>query len=211
MKSYRLAAFIAAAGCSLALSGCGTESEPARQGHRLSIAEAQRIRMQASQPTNPNGRFGRGSTDGAVKAVMGRADDEQTMHDGRTVWYYRSSAVTFRKGRVVEWADYSRTLKTHGPGDVLSRPQDSNPGRSDGNLTAGRSLHAPPGIVANSPAPASRGSGATNPEIRYVDTYRRSDGRTVQGHYRTRADSNTRNNFSSSGNVNPTNGRRGYR
>ncbi len=43
----------------------------------------------------------------------------------------------------------------------------------------------------------------------YVNGYTRSDGTHVQGHYRSEADGNPYNNYSTQGNVNPYTGRMG--
>lgn len=43
----------------------------------------------------------------------------------------------------------------------------------------------------------------------YVNGYTRKDGTHVQGHYRTRPDSNPYNNYSTEGNVNPYTGKSG--
>lgn len=44
----------------------------------------------------------------------------------------------------------------------------------------------------------------------YVDPYIRSDGTVVQGHYRSRPNSTTLDNYSHKGNINPYTGKRGY-
>ncbi len=140
-----------------------------------------------------------------VAAVMGDPDDSHEKSDGRLVWYYRGSAVTFKRGKVAEWADFSKCLKTRGRGDARLVSTDAS---EEGDSRGGG---VPAGLVGVGSSPASRGSGATNPSIEYVESHSRSDGRRVQGYYRTRGDSSSTNNFSSRGNVNPMTGRRGYR
>ena len=44
----------------------------------------------------------------------------------------------------------------------------------------------------------------------WVDSYTRSDGTYVQGHYRSSPDGNPYNNYSTKGNTNPYTGRKGY-
>lgn len=136
---------------------------------------------------------------------MGSPDNLLEKSNGSLVWYYRSSAVSFRNGKVTEWLDFSNVLKTRGPGDarIASKKEEE--------MGEGRALYAPAGIVGAGSLSSSRSSGATNPSIQYVDSYTRADGSSVQGHYRTRSDSSSTNNFSSRGNVNPMTGRRGYR
>jgi len=43
----------------------------------------------------------------------------------------------------------------------------------------------------------------------YVEGYTRKDGTVVQPHYRTAPDNSKQNNWSTKGNVNPTNGKKG--
>lgn len=45
----------------------------------------------------------------------------------------------------------------------------------------------------------------------YVNGYTRSDGRYVQGHYKTEANDRRWDNYSSQGNTNPYTGERGYK
>lgn len=140
-----------------------------------------------------------------VAAVMGDPDDSLEKSGGEVVWYYGASAVTFRKDRVLEWVNFSENLKTRGEGEARLASADPARERGDG------SLWAPAGLVGAGGTSSLRGSGATNPSIQYVEGHARSDGRQVQGYYRTRGDTSRTNNFSSRGNVNPMTGRRGYR
>lgn len=45
----------------------------------------------------------------------------------------------------------------------------------------------------------------------WVDGYYRSDGSYVQGHYRSSPNSNSYDNYSTKGNINPYNGQQGYK
>jgi len=50
----------------------------------------------------------------------------------------------------------------------------------------------------------------TNPNEHWVPTYQRSDGTTVQGHWKTESNNTNSDNFSTEGNINPHTGKPGH-
>lgn len=200
MKSWPLLASVA-----IALISCGPQ--PSSDLGRVSPTLAPRSEIAGfAKPPTANPVFTVGSSTTEVAAVMGSADTSREMPDGATIWSYKFSTVTFRNSRVIAWANHGGNLKTRGAGDSrklepekLSRgeetymvdlPEDADFGRRTGG---------------------SQPSGTPNSSLTYIGPYQRSNGTVVPGHYRTRADSSSRNNFSSSGNRNPYTGRRGSR
>jgi len=73
----------------------------------------------------------------------------------------------------------------------------------------GEYLSVPSGFV--SPQVIAKSSGVANSDLVKVGSYTRSDGQVVGGHYRTAPNTNTRDNFSSRGNVNPVTRKLGTR
>ncbi len=149
-----------------------------------------------------------GSTATEVKSVMGLPDDVRERDGGKMeVWTYRFSTVSFRNGRVFQWADHSKNLKARGDGDSgiakqesLSRGLDSDDADMSPELAASVSSRRQGAL-----------SGSTNPSVQYVDQHQRSDGSSVGGYFRTTPDASRTNNFTSRGNVNPRTGQRGSR
>lgn len=147
-----------------------------------------------------------GSSEEQVRAIMGRPDSQRKSSDGMT-WAYGFSHVVFRSGRVSGWENHGNNLKTSGEGDqrVVSDEPRSRPLEGGGSVPTGAIVHG----VGGSRAAVS--SGSTNPDVIRINDYTRSDGTRVQGHYRTRGNGTARDNFGSSGNVNPFTREPGYR
>lgn len=154
-------------------------------------------------------QFAKDSPKADVKASMGSPDSVSSRPGGMELWHYRFSTVQIRNGRVYGWNNASGNLKCHGPGETvtakeepLSRSLDDGP------------INRPAGAVVHGGSTRSQDrseSGYINPERVWVDAHQRADGSQVQGHLRTRGNSSTRDNMSSSGNRNPYTGERGYR
>jgi len=156
-----------------------------------------------------------GSSREEVAAVMGTPDNvSDYSFSNMQVWRYGSSSITFRNGGVTEWSNYGRNLKVRAPGAPDIPPSTSPasstipPSSSTGSATAPRAY----GTTTRSYYTPSRSySGSGNSSYGYVSPHVRRDGTFVEGHYRTTKDSSFNNNWSSSGNVNPFTGKKGYR
>lgn len=143
-----------------------------------------------------------------VQAAMGNPDDQRQSGSSKiVVWNYGFSSVRFQGGKVLDWSDHSHKLRVAGREEPARRKDRSN---EDLLLTRSADGPVPPAGLAWGGGPAFRG-GPTNPDTVRVRSYTRADGTQVDSHIRTASDYSRSNNFSSSGNVSPNTGRRGYR
>lgn len=148
--------------------------------------------VRSDAPTS-GGTFAKGDPESRVRAVMGHPEATNEMAGGSLVWHYRFSSVRFENGRVAEWNDASRILKTRGPG---GSGQEMASGGSSGPA-GGNQISVPTGFTGATVInpPASGPDRAINPDQYYVGPYVKDDGTRVPGHLKTRANSTTRDNI----------------
>ena len=153
--------------------------------------------------------FTMGSTQQEVAAVMGTPTRVQKYeYSGREIWSYDFSTVTFAGGRVYEWNNFSGNLKVAYP-HASPAQQHQSAGSLDPAVSARAGVDSTVSTVRATPSYYNTSSSST--PYQSVRGYVRRDGTYVQPHHRTRSDSTSSNNWSSSGNVNPFTGKRGYK
>jgi outer membrane protein assembly factor BamE (lipoprotein component of BamABCDE complex) len=175
---------------------------------------------ETDQPEKAPTYFTFGSSREHVAAVMGTPDSVQD-YGIRQVWTYYFSSVTFQNGAVSEWSNTNHNLKVRVPGAsdgpsvstssvMANRATTSAPVSSSDYIQArGGSYTSVPTYYYPRNSASSSGYGST--PYHSVSPYIRRNGTFVGGHYRTNSDGSFYNNWSSSGNVNPFTGKRGYK
>jgi hypothetical protein len=176
---------------------------PEKQLISQRLLNVQKLPQRAGQP------FTRGSTFEMVKSTMGSPEITQDRAADVTIWNYKFSTITFRKGRVESWNNASKNLRCAGKGEEEEElAEHSLPSKHP----EGEAVNLSPELASsiNGSVPSTR-PGQTSSSTQKVQGYQKADGSVVSGYIRTTADSSRSNNYSTRGNVNPYTSKRGNR